>query len=482
MAFIDGAIVNIILPSLQSTLHATISDLQWVVEAYALFLAALLLTGGSLGDLYGRRAVFVFGASLFTAASVWCGMARDIGQLIAARAIQGVGGALLVPGSLALISVSFTDAERGKAIGTWSAFTAITMAIGPLVGGWLAQHASWRWAFFINLPIGVAVVAMTLRYTQESPREEGGQRLDWPGAVLATVGLGGIVYGLIELSVTAGAVGLVALIAFIAVEARAPAPMLPLSLFRSREFTGTNLLTLFLYSALGGVLFFFPLNLMQVQGYSATEAGSALLPFILSMFLLSRWSGGLFGRYGARFPLVVGPLIAAGACALFAMPGVGGSYWLTFFPPMLLLGLGMAISVAPLTTTVMSAVPADKAGVASGVNNAVARVASLLAIAVFGLLLGSVFNRTLDQQLESLHLPPPVREEIDAQRAQLAAAQTADHAGRAAIDESFVAGFRVVVWLAAVLGIAGAVSTATFIRARQRPFGKEQSVLPDAAD
>ena len=440
MAFIDGTVVNVALPALQKAFGASLSDAQWVIEAYALFLAALLLVGGAGGDRFGRRRVFLIGVTLFAAASAWCGFARGIHELILARAAQGVGAALLVPGSLAIISASFAERERGKAIGTWSGATAITAALGPVLGGWLIENISWRAVFFINLPLAAAVLALSLWHVPESSNPEKGA-IDWPGALLATLGLGSVTYALIEAPakgfahlwiIATALLGILALAAFVYVESHVKSPMLPLRLFRSRTFSGANLLTLFLYAALGGGLFFFPLNLIQVQGYTATAAGAALLPFILLMFVFSRWSGSLVAKYGARRPLIIGPVIAAAGFALFAVPSIGGSYWTTFFPAVMVLGAGMTIAVAPLTTTVMNAVDADHAGAASGINNAASRVASLLAIAAFGV----VFS------LASGH----------------STATQAVHA------DAFVAGFRWVMLISALLALASAASAWALIR------------------
>ena len=479
MAFIDGTVVNVALPALQANLHATVPDVQWVVEAYSLLLTALLLAGGSMGDHYGRRRIFVIGVALFSLASAWCGFAGNVRQLIFARAAQGIGAALLVPGSLAIISASFRDEKRGRAIGTWSGFTAITAAIGPVLGGWLIETISWRAVFFINLPIALVVLLIVSRFVPESSDENNKGPLDWFGAVLTTLGLGSLVYGLIESSrlgfehravFVALISGVFVFAAFLLFEKRARSPMLPLMLFRSRDFTGANVLTLLLYAALGGTLFFLPLNLIQVQGYTATAAGAALLPFILIMFFLSRWSGGLVHRYGAKLPLVAGPIIAALGFALFAVPGRGSNYWTKFFPAVVVLGLGMAVSVAPLTITVMGAVPGNRVGIASGINNAISRAAGLLAIAVLGIVMLHVFNHSLDQRLAKIDMSAPAKHSLDAQRINLAAATIPEEVPsssrailRQTIGESFVDGFRRVMLVGAGLAFASGIISWLFI-------------------
>ena len=481
LAFIDGTVVNVALPALQSELHATTADVQWVIEAYLLFLAALILVGGSLGDQLGRRRIFALGIAVFMVASVVCGLAPSVPVLITARAVQGIGGALLVPGSLSIIGAAFDAQRRGSAIGSWSAFTTITSAAGPLLGGWLVQHASWRWVFFINVPLALLTLAITFRHVPESRNPEAG-RLDWAGAGLATLGLGALVFGLIESSAVglgaamglgALALGVAALGAFVLVEARTRAPMVPLALFRSRTFSGANLLTLLLYGGLGGAMYFLPFNLQQVQGYSATEAGASLLPMTLIIFALSRWAGGLVPRYGARAPLIVGPVIAAAGFALFAVPGVGGSYWATYFPATVVLSLGMAIVIAPLTTAVMGAVGASRSGVASGVNNAVARTAGLLAIAVLNLVEVAVFSGLYLHGLGAAHLSADAYQALAAQQTRLAgvsippgldaAAQTAV---RHAIDAAYVAGFRVAMLIAAGLALASSLAAALLVQGK----------------
>lgn len=486
LTFIDTTVVNVALPVLQRELNTDISGAQWIVEAYQLLLSALILVGGSLGDRWGRRRVFAAGVALFALASGGCGLAQTAAQLIAARAVQGVGAAMLMPGSLAIISASFPKKERGRAIGTWSGFTAIAAGVGPVVGGWLVENISWRWIFFINLPLAAVVLALTWWRVPESSDEEAGGRVDILGATAATLGLGGVVYGLVESGargftdtrvLASLAAGVVLLVLFFVVERRRGArAMMPLALFRSKTFAGANLLTLSLYGALSGLMFFLPFNLIQVQGYSATEAGAALLPFVLTMFLLSRWAGGLVQRYGAKLPLVVGPLVAGAGFLLFTLPGAeAGSYWTSFFPAVLVLSLGMAASVAPLTTTVMGAVEERHAGIASGVNNAVARTAGLISIAVLGVVMAGLFARNFNARLQTLDLPAEARVALETQASRLVNISMpeqlkaeAQQSVNRAVAESFVSGFRAVMLIAAALALASALFALLLIEGKAR--------------
>jgi EmrB/QacA subfamily drug resistance transporter len=431
MAFVDGSVVNVALPILREKLGASAAEAQWIVEAYMLFLASLILVGGALGDRWGRRFVFVLGTVTFAVASAWCGMARSVTQLIVARGVQGIGAALLVPGSLALISASFSKERRGQAIGTWAAFTSIAAGLGPLLGGWLVESVSWRWIFFLNLPLAAVVVALVWWRVLESRGEAATGGIDWAGTALVTAGLFGLVFGLIEgerrgfddsrirLSLALGAL---ALVAFGLVERRVGEPMMPPALFRSRAFTGANLLTLFLYCALGATTFVLPFTLIQRHGYSVVQAAAAQLPLVIVLALLSPPAGRLMGRYGARLLLTVGPTIAAIGFALFSRAAQDGSYWTGVFPAMMTMSLGMGLTVAPLTTTVMTSVDERRAGLASGINNAVSRIAILLAVAVAGVVTGG----------------------------------------------SFQAGLARVAWMSAALALAGAVSAAFLVRGSAR--------------
>jgi EmrB/QacA subfamily drug resistance transporter len=478
MVFIDSTVVNIALPVIQGELHADAFNIQWVANAYTLFLASLILVGGSLGDNFGRRRVFMIGTVVFAVASIGCGLSQNISQLIAARAVQGIGSALLTPGSLAIISATFSKEQRGRAIGMWSAATAITAALGPVLGGWIVQYASWRWIFFINIPLAIAALAIAAAGIPES-RDDEPVHLDFAGALLGTLALGALTYGLIEagtlgwtswLVIVSLAIGVVALVAFVRVEEHAPSPMMPLSVFASRTFSATNLLTLLLYGALGGVLYFLPFDLIQVQHYSPVAAGFALLPFIAIVSLLSPWSGTLVARYGPRIPLIIGPTLAAFGIALLAMPSIGGSYWTTFFPAIVVLGLGMAVTVAPLTTTVLESVDERHVGLASGINNAASRAAGLLAVAVLSLLVVGVFGMSLQHQLSAMGAPSPIVTAMMAQRDRLAEAQpppSAPPAMRAelrnAVTKSYLSAFRAAALVSALMAFGSAIITVVMI-------------------
>ena len=395
IAYVDESVVNVALPAIGRDLSASPAALQWVINAYTLCLAAFLLVGGGAGDRLGRRRVFIAGIALFGAASLACGLSREIAQLIAARAVQGAGAALLIPCSLAIIGAAFPDNERGRAIGTWAGFSAIAAAIGPLLGGWIVDHLPWQTIFFINPVLCLAALWIAWRHLPESIDPDAPPGIDWLGALLAFAGLAGVAFGLIALpdtgwrdTTTAATLagGAVLLAIFVWHEGRSPAPMMPLGLFRSATFSGVNALTLLLYGALGGAFFLLPFALISVHGYSATMAGAVFLPFTAIMAVLSRWSGGLLDRVGARLPLVAGPVLVAVGFVLFALAEPETSFAMAFLLPVSVVGLGMAVTVAPLTATVIAAVPGHQTGVASGINNALSSVASLFAIAAFGAL------------------------------------------------------------------------------------------------
>ena len=400
MAFLDGSVVNIALPAIQQALQADAAATQWIVNAYLLMLGALVLIGGSAADLYGRRRIFLLGIAVFIAASIACGLAPNMAVLIGSRAMQGIGAALLTPASLAMLGATFGEHERSRAIGIWAGAAALMMAAGPMLGGWLVDQLSWRAIFLLNVPLAVAAAGLALRFACES-NDPQAKQLDWSGAISIAIGLAAITWGLSAIPASgfrdktvlaALAVGAAFLTSFVVIEARLhERAMMPLSFYRSRNFSATNALTLLLYFALGGALYYLPFGLIRLGGYSATQAGAALLPFALIMGFGASFAGSIADRLGPRLPLTVGPIVAACGLALLAVVDLRQPYWVGVFPPTFLLGVAMAITVPPLTSTVMGAAGKVHAGIASGVNNAVARVAGLLAVAVLGAVLFANF-------------------------------------------------------------------------------------------
>lgn len=485
MAFIDSTALNVTLPKIQEDLGIRGGDLFWVINAYSLMLAALILVGGVLGDRYGRKRVFALGIGLFSAASIMCGFAPNSGILVASRAVQGVGGALMTPGSLSLIAALFPNERRGAAIGTWSMFSTLTTVMGPVLGGWLAEQGAWRFVFFINIPLAAVALYALLIHVPESREPNDGSRLDFAGAALATIGLAGLTYGFIQLgegksddpTVIGGLIlGIAALIGFAALEIRIAHPMLPPKLFRSRTFSGANLLTLFLYGALTASIVFVPLNLQQVQGYTASEAGLVFLPFSIILMLLSRQAGHLVDRIGARPLLIGGPTITGLGFAALALPGITSGatdYWTSYFPAVVLIGIGMGFTVAPLTTAVLNAAPRESAGAASGVNNAVARAAGVLAVAIFGAVALGVFSSSLSARTATLPLSANAQAALNEESGKLAAAQPpagldgdTTEAIHEAIGWSFVETFRIVTLSSAVLAWVSAAMAALLIEGR----------------
>jgi EmrB/QacA subfamily drug resistance transporter len=451
LAFIDGSVVNVALSSIQRDLSASVADVQWVVDAYLLLLGSLVLIGGAAGDKLGRRTIFVAGIVVFTGASMACGMAPNAVVLIVARGVQGIGAALLVPSSLAIVGAVFPKAERGQAIGTWAGAGAIMSAIGPVAGGWLIDALSWRAIFFINLPIALTALGLAIRAVPDSRAPDATAALDWPGAATAVAGLGALTYGLTIASTRgfsdAGVLasigaGVALSVAFVFVEWRGRHPMVTLDIFRSSDFTGANAVTLLVYFGLGGALFFLPYTLTRARGYTAAEAGGALLPLSIVIGALSRLAGAVTTRTGPRLPLIAGPIVVGIGFAMLGWLVGMSSFWRGVFPALMVVASGMTITIAPLTTTVMMAVPDRRAGVASGVNNAVARIASLLAIAV----LGVVFVRT---HAGAQHTVQPLGTD-------------------AAQADALIEGMRAVALVCAACAFAGAGCAALTIRRRPR--------------
>ena len=482
IAYIDESVVNVALPAIETDLKTSVEIIQWLVNAYTLCLSAFLLVGGSAGDLFGRRRIFVVGIAIFAVMSVWCGLSPDIFQLLLARGIQGVGAALLIPCSLAIIGATFDEAERGKAIGTWAGFSAIAGAVGPLLGGWIVDHFTWRWIFLINPALALPTIWIALDKVPESRDMQAKGGLDWRGSLLALASLGSLAFGLMSAPVfgwsspaVIGAllIGALLLVAFLWEEVRSPAPMLRLGLFRSRTFSAVNLLTLLLYAGLGGAFFFLPFALIQVGGFSAVLAGAAFLPFTIIMATLSRWGGGLLDRFGAKGPLIIGPAIAALGFALLAWP-IGGRSYGAFLVPISILGFGMVIAVAPLTATVVDAVPTHETGVAAGINNAVASVANLMAVAVLGALALGLYDRGLDRHLAGTSLPSEVSQAIGKAKGQfvvapaLAKVEGNDRQlAESIIKDSLAKSIRSVILVCAALALAGAASSMLLPSRRQ---------------
>jgi len=491
IANIDESIVNVALPAIETDLQTSAVVVQWIVNAYTLCLSAFLLVGGAAGDQFGRRRFFIVGISIFAAASLWCGLAPGLTQLISARGVQGAGAALLLPCSLALIGATFDESERGKAIGTWAGSSAVATAIAPLLGGWIVDHFSWRWIFLVNPLLALPAIWIAYYHVPESRDPDAKPGLDWPGTILVLLGLGGLAYGLIALPrsgwrdpavLVSLIAGLALLIGFVYVERRSRTPILPLSLFRSRTFSAVNLLTLLLYAALGGVFFFLPFALIQVHGYPATLAGTAFLPFTIIMAALSRWGGGLLDQFGARLPLIIGPAIAALGIAVMGLTVVNASYW-QFLVSIAILGFGMVVTVAPLTATVIDAVPAHETGLASGVNNAVSSVANLLAVALLGAVALSILDHELIQNLQNPALSEGVKHAVEAGRGQLvigpalADIHGADRANAELILKASLAeSIKWVMLIAAAMALGGAAAGTLIPRpARRSSSGSPRS-------
>jgi len=486
MAFIDSTALNVILPSLQKDLQAAGTDIFWILNAYLLMLASLILVGGSLGDKLGRKKVFMIGIAIFIASSVACGLSPTVDWLIGARAVQGIGGALMIPGSLSIISATFRKKEKGKAIGTWSAVTTLVTVGGPILGGALGDAGLWRAIFYINIPIGLISLVVLHLKVPESSDDSIEHRLDYAGAVTVALGLALLTYGFLEIpelgwdhwqvlaSLVAGAV---LLLIFIGVEQRNSNPMVPLSLFSNQTFTGANLLTFLLYAGLAIAMLFLTLNLIQVQGYRQMQAGMTLLPFTILMASMARWVGGLVDRYGPRWLLVGGATLAGGGFFWFSRVGLTegpGDFWTTYFPGILIFGLGMSFTVVPLTTTVMASVEDQHSGTASGINNSMTRTANVFANAVIGALAVVLFANFLSPSVKAMSLPGETAQAVMQQAANLGDAQVPDSVAdsertaiKLAYEQAFISMFDRVMYISAGLAWLSALAALVLIKNHQ---------------
>lgn len=483
MAFIDGTALNVVLPALQQNLNASGADLFWVLNSYLLMLASLILIGGAMGDKLGRKKVFMSGIVLFIMGSAACGVSSSVTMLIICRAVQGIGGAFMIPGSLSLISSAINAKERGKAIGTWSAFTTVVTMGGPVLGGALADAGLWRYIFFINVPIGIAAFVMLAFRVDETKDEDADKSLDFPGAITIALALALLTFGFLRIPAVGFAHfqsygslvgGFLFLIIFIVIEKKSQHPMMPLNLFSNMVFTGVNLLTFFLYAGLGAGMLFLSLNLVQVQGYSQLQSGLTFLPFTVLMVTVARYAGSLADKYGPKWFLIAGPaLTGAGLLLLSFVKQTNGpaDYWTTFFPGIFVLGLGMSLTVAPLTATVMASVSDHFSGTASGVNNAMTRISGVFANAIFGALAVLFFTSTLTKQIDKISLNPQQKEQVIKQAADLGDAKVPailSSPQKRVIEtyykESFIHAYAGIMRISAGLGFLGALMTLLFIR------------------
>ena len=483
MAFIDGTALNVVLPALQKSLNATGADLFWLLNAYLLMLASLILVGGSLGDKLGRKKIFMLGIFVFILGSAACGFTPTVFLLIVFRIIQGIGGALMIPGSLSLISSSINENERGKAIGTWSAITTVVTMGGPILGGTLADAGLWRYIFFINIPLGIIALLILTFKVKESKDENSGKAVDIAGAISIALSLALLTFGFLRIPAIGFKSpqvyltlfgGVILLVAFLLIEKKSKHPMMPLYLFANPIFTGVNLLTFFLYAGLGAGMLFLSLNLVQVQGYSQLQSGLTFLPFTVLMITIARFAGALADKYGPRLLLIIGPATAgAGLLILSFVRQTAGpaEYWTTFFPGIIVFGLGMSFTVAPLTATVMTSVNDHLSGTASGVNNALTRISNVFANAIFGALAVLLFSGALQERLQSIPLPSEAKQYVVRQAANLGNAKvpnSIDPQYEKAISrsyrESFIHAYSGIMKISAGLGFLGALMTAIFIR------------------